>query len=439
MRRLLFVILILGMIKAGHTQTYTSYFTGNTNDLITYPHGGICMMGGATENDEAMKWFLQRADGGDILVIRASGSNGYNAYFYSQLGITVNSVESIVFNNAAASAEPYVLDKIAHAEAIWFAGGDQWDYVSYWRNTAVDSLIRDAVENRHIVVGGTSAGMAILGQLYFTAENGSATSTSALSNPYLPTVTVDSARFLNLHFLENVITDTHYDNPDRRGRHVVFLARAYQDYGMQARGIACDEYTAVCIDTTGIARVYGDYPAENDNAYFIIPNCELPVNSPEHCQSAQPLQWQRDSVALNVCIIKGTNNGSNTFDLNDWETTTGGSWYNYWVEAGILKTKTGTAPDCIPTAISSIIPEDCISIDYCPGFPAELKVFNKSCKLLLVEVSALNGVIIYHTETGLESPSTSIQLPQLKPGIYLVRCLSTNGDYVKKIVVAETY
>lgn len=79
-------------------------------------------MGGATEDDNAMKWFLQRANGGDVLVLRTTGSNGYNSYLYSSLGINVNSVETIVCNNASASNDAYVLQKINQAEAIWFAG-----------------------------------------------------------------------------------------------------------------------------------------------------------------------------------------------------------------------------------------------------------------------------------------------------------------------------
>ena len=37
-----------------NSQSYTSYFTGNIDDTITSPLGGICMMGGATEDDNAM-------------------------------------------------------------------------------------------------------------------------------------------------------------------------------------------------------------------------------------------------------------------------------------------------------------------------------------------------------------------------------------------------
>ena len=98
-------------------------------------------MGGSTEDANAMKWFLKRANGGDILVLRTSGSNGYNDYLYSELGVSVNSVETIVCHNAAASNEPYILQKIQQAEAIWFAGGDQWTYINYWRNTPINKLL----------------------------------------------------------------------------------------------------------------------------------------------------------------------------------------------------------------------------------------------------------------------------------------------------------
>ena len=333
-------------------QAYTSYFTGNPTTATTSPQGGICLMGGASEHDEAMRWFLRRADGGDILVLRASGADGYNAYFYSQLGVAVNSVETIVFNLGNAAYDTYVHQQIQNAEAIWFAGGDQWDYVWYWRGTPIDSLIRDAIQQRHVVVGGTSAGMAIQGQYYFTAENGTITSGTALQNPYATTATVDSVSFMGNALLARTITDTHYDNPDRRGRQASFLARIYQDWGIEARGIACDEYTAVCIDTTGLATVYGDYPSNDDNAYFIQVNCEAALRGPETCQPATPLDWRRDSMALRVYRVKGTPTGQHSFNLIDWLTGSGGTWENWWIENGSLQTAAGQVIACGPVGVT---------------------------------------------------------------------------------------
>lgn len=336
-------ILLSGLVA--EAQSYTSYFTGDTTNSSASPYGGICLMGGATENDEAMRWFLQRANGGDILILRTSGSDGYNTYLYSDLGIAVNSVETIVCNDPSCANEPYVQQKVAQAEAIWFAGGDQWTYIDYWRGTAIDSLINENLVNHHLVIGGTSAGMAIQGQASFSAQNGTVTSATALANPYASTVTVDTTAFIRNHFLEQVITDTHYDNPDRKGRHVTFLARLITMDWMP-KGIGCDEYTAVCIDTTGIARVFGDYPNYDDNAYFIRPNCALADMLPEQCAAAQPLIWNLNGEALLVYQVKGTMNGANTFDLNDWITGNGGNWL-YWsvVNEQVIETN-ASVPDC---------------------------------------------------------------------------------------------
>jgi cyanophycinase-like exopeptidase len=344
MRAILVLFALLPL--AAISQSYTSYFTGSATDVVTSPQGGICLMGGATEHDEAMKWFLQRANGGDILVLRASGSNGYNDYLYSQLGVSVNSVETIVFNNASASDDSYVQQKIEAAEAIWFAGGDQWDYVSYWRNTPVDSLINLGLEQRNIVIGGTSAGMAIQGGIYFSAENGTVTSSAALNNPYDFRVTADSTSFLKNTILSDVITDTHYDNPDRKGRHAVFLARINTDYGIVGKGIACDEYTAVCIDENGLASAYGEWPTYDENVYFIQPNCELQDFSPEDCSAGNPLEWNHNGDALKVYHIKATMNGENTFDLSDWTTGVGGTWKNWRVTNGILQEIVGDSLSC---------------------------------------------------------------------------------------------
>ncbi len=353
------------------SQTYTTYFTGNTEDLITTPSGGICLMGGASEDDEAMKWFLKRANGGDVLVLRTSGgSNGYNEYMYSDLGVTLNSVETIVFNSPEAVNEPYIHNKLNQAEAIWFAGGDQWDYINYWRNTSVDSLINRGIETRNIVVRGTSAGMAILGKFYFSAQNGTVTSVTALSNPYAVNVTIDSASFIQNNILSDVITDTHYDNPDRKGRHITFLARIFKDYNIPAKGIACDEYTAVCINNDGIASVYGTYPAYDDNAYFIQPNCELSNMLPEICEANTPLTWNLNSLALRVYKVKGTTNGTNTFNLNDRQTGNGGTWQNWYALNGTKYVSAGNQIDCysnsnqnaVENIIGIINPNPCSNI-----------------------------------------------------------------------------
>lgn len=333
---LLACLILLNSIGV-YSQSYTSYFSGNSKDIFTQASGGVCLMGGSSENDEAMKWFLKKANGGDVLVLRASGSDGYNDYMFEQLGIPLNSVETIVFHDSTASNEQYIHKKIAQAEAIWLAGGDQWKYVFYWRNTQIVRLINEAIQNRNIAIGGTSAGMAVMGGFYYSAEKNSVTSAEALEDPYHSSVTVDSAKFITNEWLSDVVTDTHYSNRNRKGRHVTFLARILVDYGDKAKGIACDEKIAVCIDSNGLSKIYGDYPQSENKAYFIQVNQESTQTLPENCTQNQALTWKWEGKSLKVYAVHGTMSGENTFDLADWKTANGGQWENWWVEAGQLK------------------------------------------------------------------------------------------------------
>ncbi|MBK8830894.1 MAG: T9SS type A sorting domain-containing protein [Saprospiraceae bacterium] len=429
----LFFLLLHSISLSG--QSYTSYFTGNINDSIVSAAGGVCMMGGASEHDEAMKWFLQRCNGGDVLVLRASGSNGYNAYMYSQLGVDINSVETIVCNSPDASFDPYVHQQINQAEGIWFAGGDQWDYVSYWRNTPVDSLINLAITERNIVIGGTSAGMAILGGFYFNAKNGTVTSSAAMANPYSSRVTVDSTSFLTVPFMDDVITDTHYDNPDRKGRQITFLARILTDWGIEAKGIACDEYTAVCIGTDGIAQVYGDYPGNDDNAWFIQTNCELDLRTPEKCIIGSPLIWDRNETALKVYNIKGTNSGTNTFDLNTWTKGNGGEWQNWYVTNGTVNDSESDRIHCQPTQTEFIaLDDEAFRIYPNPFHDGSIVIEYNGTGPEVIILSSMDGTeVLREHQPGVYT--TMLTPDKLPAGIYMISLHFRHIIHTRKLIV----
>ena len=118
-------------------------------------------------------------------MLRSSGTDAYNQYIFDIAKASktpLNSVTTILFNNAQASADSTVLKTIANAEAVFFAGGDQSDYIKYWAGTEVQSILQSKSVN--ITIGGTSAGCAVLGNWVYTGEVGSITSSEALANPY---------------------------------------------------------------------------------------------------------------------------------------------------------------------------------------------------------------------------------------------------------------
>lgn len=299
--------------------------TGSAADVTTQSSPGIVLMGGSTDVEEAIRWMITKSGGGDFVIIRASGSTGYNDYIYNLGGI--NSVETFLLDSRGKANDPAVGKRLREAEALFIAGGDQSNYVKFWANTEVSAAIQYLVMEKKIPIGGTSAGCAVLSEYVFDAREGSALSDEVLLNPYHTTVSL-SKSFIELPYLKNVIADQHYSQRGREGRHVVFLARMLKDFGRSnAKGIGVDEKTAVCIDEDGNAIVYG-----SGNAYFIQSRGLLP----EKCENAQALQWNHNQEALAVKIVTGKGTGNPAFNLSAWPSTAD----QYWsVEDGVLKRK----------------------------------------------------------------------------------------------------
>jgi cyanophycinase-like exopeptidase len=345
-------MMAVGIMCSGamFAQSYTSYLTGNPVDLEVQPQFGLCLMGGAGESDEAMIWFLERANGGDVVVLRASGSDGYNEYMYTELGVDLNSVETIVFNTAEAANDPYVIERVQNAEAIWMAGGDQNDYVTFWQDTPIQDAINNLLNVKQGPVGGISAGMAVLGQAYFPASSGTINSENALNNPFAPQMQFGWNDFIDAPFMQNVITETHLNDPERirYGRVTAFLARLGFDQGIRPFGMASNEYCAIAIDENGLARAFGEYPAfDDDFVYFLQGNCVEP-SGPEIIVENQPLTWDRNNQAVKVYQVPATANGQNYLDLNTWTDGEGGFWEDWYVVSGELTRSTdATAPDCL--------------------------------------------------------------------------------------------
>ena len=170
------------------------------------------------------------------------------------------SAATLSFSSREDSDDPKIAEIIAHAESIFIAGGDQSDYVRFWQDTPVESAI-----NRHIAlgkpIGGSSAGLAILGQFSFSSMIDTIHSPEALADPYGTKVTL-TREFLDIPLLRDTITDTHFVKRDRLGRLLVFMARILEDgWTNEVRAIAIEENAAVLIEPDGLATVVGTGPA----------------------------------------------------------------------------------------------------------------------------------------------------------------------------------
>lgn len=257
----------------------SKYFrVGAAQDMAAKTTPGYALMGGGADLDEAFRWLCARAGGGDFLVLRAAGTEAYNPYISGLedgKGCKLNSVATLVIPSREAAAEPFVAEAIRHAEAIFIAGGDQANYVRFWMGTPVQREINAAIA-RGVPVGGTSAGLAVLGEWAYSAEgdgpgDANLDSATALKDPLGPRVTLVHG-FLEIPVLKGIITDSHFVKRDRMGRLLVFLADVNRPEpkekfdGRQIRGLGIDQEAAVLLRPNGAAEVVG-----KGSAYLVEP------------------------------------------------------------------------------------------------------------------------------------------------------------------------
>jgi len=160
---------------------YQYTVVGNPADVVTSTSGLLVLQGGGTDVDENFVRMGARSGGGDFVVIRASGTDAYNPYIYDLC--SCDSVATIVFKNRNAVSDPFVIETIRNAEALFIAGGDQSDYVKLWKGTQIEDAIHH-VAAKPAPVGGTSAGMAIMSEFIYSAMSNSSLLNAAMMSSF---------------------------------------------------------------------------------------------------------------------------------------------------------------------------------------------------------------------------------------------------------------
>jgi len=299
-------------------ERYDHYLTGSPRDVSPATKGGTLLAGGGTDQPDAFTWLIAHAGGGDIVVLRASGADGYHP-FVMKLG-GVDSIETFMVKSRDAASDPLLLERLAHAEAIFFAGGDQSKYITFFKDTAIETAV-NAAAARGVPIGGTSAGLAVLSEFSYSAMNASITTAQALADPLSTDITLDRD-FLKLPFLSGLITDSHVLERSRLGRTVAFMARLHQDGWLNtparpARALAIDRETAVLLEPNGTATVVGP-----NTAFFMEA-----AQPPQRYEAKKPLTY------FPISVYKVTRGA--TFNFTTW-TGTGGTPMVFEVKDGVF-------------------------------------------------------------------------------------------------------
>jgi len=269
--------------------TATRYKVGSSADAVLRCKGpAYDIGGGGGDVNAAIQWLIDQVRGAsgvagpklDVVVLRCSGSDGYNAPILALNG--VNSVESIVGTSAADFNDPSVASAVANAEVVFFAGGNQANYIQFIKGTATDAALL-ALLARGGGLGGTSAGAAIQGAVIHDATAGSPSSAEALSNPYDSKIHFTYGWFGSPN-LADTLCEPHLqlggNGYDRMGRLMAFVARQVKDGKSSAMlGIGIDSETSLVVDKRGLATVMG-----RKNVYLVLLD-----RVPEVCSAGRPL------------------------------------------------------------------------------------------------------------------------------------------------------
>ena len=342
---------------------YSYFATGDVRAVVTAPSSrptpSFVLMGGGPDVDPAFRWLIQRAgikpgSGGRFVVIRATGADGYNPYlFYSDealstsnnvtdkwvggasLGLT--SVETLVIPSVKAANSEAVNAILAKANVVFIAGGDQSHYIRFWKGTALEQTLKILMK-KNVPVGGTSAGLAVLGQFDYSALYNSATSELSMLDPYYKDITFDptplslQGGFLAPPALENLIFDSHFDSRDRMGRFISFISRivaptitpsgtfgcsggvlnASSSGNKTARGIGISVETALLVQGNGdgnqvtATRVTNASTPTESAVYFVRPSVPPSVCRP------------KTRLTVSTVEVRKLADSHTVFNLTEW-------------------------------------------------------------------------------------------------------------------------
>lgn len=269
---------------SGQRDGYRYYETGDVaapRPGKTEP--GLMLVGGGEWPYQAFRWMIDKAGHGRIVILRASGSTEAQDEFFNDIG-GITAAQTLVFEDRRAASDPVVLEIVRKADGLFIAGGDQSNYVRFWKGTPLNDAINQHVREGK-PLGGTSAGLAIMGAFSYGAmDGGSLTSEVALQDPMGPAVTlVDD--FLQLPPLpaHRVITDSHFGARDRLGRLLTFVARLSKEQASsEIRGLGVDENTALCIDGEGTGKVFTD---TGGKVWLVLPQTLMELTAKDGPQS----------------------------------------------------------------------------------------------------------------------------------------------------------
>ncbi len=220
--------------------------------------GALYVVGGGPQTPAMVREFVELAGGNSakIAVLAMASASGERsgeakARDLRELGATAFNMW-VTREQADLDSVAALLDGVT---GIWFGGGDQSRLARIVRGTALER----AIKARHVagaVVGGTSAGAAVLSAVMITGDERRRGGARPSSDSSAVNITIDRDNVVTsdgFGLIDNAVIDQHFV---RRRRHNRLLSLVLEREPHLGAGI--DESTALVIEPNGTWRVSGE-------------------------------------------------------------------------------------------------------------------------------------------------------------------------------------
>ena len=227
---------------------------GNSATAATRSKGHLFIIGGGQQPAEMTRRFIELAGGTNrakIIVIPmasedAEDSGKHQVAVFQSFGVT--RVESVVFTREEADS-PASVARFADATGVFFTGGDQTRLAAIVTNTAVHRRLKE-LHARGAVLGGTSAGAAVMSEIMITGEElRNDDKTNAFT--FIRRDNIETKA--GFGFITNAIIDQHFIKRKRLNR----LFSVVLEHPNLV-GIGIDESTAVIVNPDNTFEVIGE-------------------------------------------------------------------------------------------------------------------------------------------------------------------------------------
>ena len=223
--------------------TILAFFLLNTGLAQKAPKGKLFIIGGGSRPDAMVARIISEAglqQGGYAIILPMSSSEPDSAVYYAGRQFIKQGIPNVfgLQFEKGESLSTAKVDSIRNAKLIYISGGDQNRFMEVVLGTDIEKAIHEAYQ-RGAVVGGTSAGAAVMSKVMITGNE--------LKHPdYSSTFrNIDADNIETkpgLGLIQDAIIDQHFV---RRSRHNRLISAVIEYPGL--KGIGIDESTAILV------------------------------------------------------------------------------------------------------------------------------------------------------------------------------------------------